>query len=190
MNEHIVDKVFEKIDFSQQKLPKGEYEHCRFINCQFNGCNLSHYRFIDCEFENCEMSLVVFDQTALQNVKFKTTKLTGVSFEKCNPFLLTLKFDQCKLNLASLANLNIPGTHFLSCDMVEINLTGTYLRDAIFDNCDLDHAIFYKTDLTNADLRTAYNYIIDPENNRLKNARFSFPACKGLLTKYDVCIEN
>ncbi len=190
MDNYITDKVYENINFTQQKLLEGEYEKCRFVNCQFNNLDLSNYSFIDCEFVNCDLSMVVFDHTSLQKVLFKSTKLTGVSFEKCNPFLLDIKFEQCRLNLASLANLNIPRTHFLNCQMIETNLTGAFLRNAIFENCDLENAIFFKTDLTESDFTSAKNYSIDPENNIIKQARFSFPACKGLLAKYDIYIES
>jgi hypothetical protein len=43
--------------------------------------------------------------------------------------------------------------------------------------------------LTGADFRTAYNYSLDPENNKLKNARFSGPGVLGLLDKYDIKID-
>jgi len=36
---------------------------------------------------------------------------------------------------------------------------------------------------------TSYNYSIDPENNRLKKAKFSMNGLAGLLGKYDIEIE-
>jgi len=189
MNEIITDEIFKKIDFTQKPLPKGTYENCEFVNCRFNNHNLSGYRFEDCKFIDCDMSLVVFDQSSLQKVSFLRSKLTGVSFEKCNPFLLEISFEDCSLDLTSFANLSLPRIAFKNCKMIETNLSSAFLQESIFDNCDLDHAIFYKTDLTRSDLRTAFNYNIDPENNIIKDAKFTYPACKGLLSKYEVCID-
>jgi fluoroquinolone resistance protein len=44
--------------------------------------------------------------------------------------------------------------------------------------------------LEKADLRTAYNYSIDPSINKIKKAKFSLPGVVGLLSKYDIEIER
>ena len=64
------------------------------------------------------------------------------------------------------------------------------LTEAVFKDCDLSGAIFDYTVLEKADLRTAQHYSIDPENNRLKKARFSIFGIAGLLDKYDIDIEH
>ena len=69
-------------------------------------------------------------------------------------------------------------------DLAETNMKGVSLYD-----CDLADATFERTDLTQADLRGAKNYIIDPDINKLKNARFSIPEVLGLLAKYSIKIE-
>ena len=58
-----------------------------------------------------------------------------------------------------------------------------------FINCDFSGAVFENTILEKADLRTAINYSIDPEINRLKKAKFSMPGLIGLLDKYDIELE-
>jgi hypothetical protein len=50
-------------------------------------------------------------------------------------------------------------------------------------------AIFHGTTLEKADLRTALNYAIDPENNWIRKAKFSLPAVTGLLSKYEIEID-
>ena len=60
----------------------------------------------------------------------------------------------------------------------------------MFENCDLEHAMFDRTILENADLRTSFNYSIDPENNRIRRAKFSITAVAGLLEKYDIEIDH
>jgi fluoroquinolone resistance protein len=63
------------------------------------------------------------------------------------------------------------------------------LVGAVFYNCDLSAAVFENTHLEKADFRTAYNYHLDPESNRLKGAKFSFHGLPGLLGKYGLEIE-
>jgi uncharacterized protein YjbI with pentapeptide repeats len=71
-------------------------------------------------------------------------------------------------------------TDFAECD----------LTNGVFDNCDLSGALFDHTNLEKADFRTAFNYSVDPENNRIKKAKFSLPGVTGLLHKYDIEIDT
>ena len=81
-------------------------------------------------------------------------------------------------------------TVFRDSLLVETDFAGADLSGATFDNCDLAHAVFENTILEKADLRTSYNYSIDPETNRIKKARFSVTGIAGLLEKYDIEIES
>ena len=60
------------------------------------------------------------------------------------------------------------------------------LRNTILDQCDLLNATFDHTNLERANLTSALNYSIDPENNRIQGAKFSMPAEIGLLDKYNI----
>ena len=42
--------------------------------------------------------------------------------------------------------------------------------------------------LEKADFSTAYNYVIDPELNTIRKAKFSIAGITGLLHKYDIDI--
>jgi fluoroquinolone resistance protein len=72
--------------------------------------------------------------------------------------------------------------------LIEIDLTESDLTSAVFDNCDLK-ATFDHTILEKADLRNSYNCTFDPENNRIKKAKFSLEGLAGLLGKYDIEVE-
>jgi len=41
-----------------------------------------------------------------------------------------------------------------------------------------------------ADFRTAYNFSIDPEVNKINRAKFSSMNLAGLLSKYDIEIDD
>lgn len=69
-------------------------------------------------------------------------------------------------------------------DFVEADLTG-----ADFQDSDLKGPIFENTVLEKADFRHAKNFIIDPENNRVKKTKFSMDGLPGLLQKYGIEVE-
>jgi uncharacterized protein YjbI with pentapeptide repeats len=71
----------------------------------------------------------------------------------------------------------------------EVDFTACDLSSAIFDKCDLAGATFDNTNIEKADFRTAYNYSIDPDKNKLKKAKFSLTGISGLLDKYNIDIS-
>jgi uncharacterized protein YjbI with pentapeptide repeats len=74
--------------------------------------------------------------------------------------------------------------------MEEVDLSDSDLSSCLFENCNLNRAVFENTILDKADLRTAYNFSIDPEKNRLKKTKFSLRGTPGLLDKYDIEIDT
>lgn len=184
------DQTFNKLDFTQEPLLKGEYENCNFTNCNFEETNLMEFKFIDCEFRDCNWSLAQLHGTVLREVKFKDCKMLGIQFETCNEFGLSFSFENCQVNHSTFFQMNIKKTIFRNCQLREIDFSESNLTNVIFDNCDLAQAIFINTILDKADFRTAYNYSLDPENNRIKKAKFSILGISGLLDKYDIVIEE
>jgi uncharacterized protein YjbI with pentapeptide repeats len=88
-------------------------------------------------------------------------------------------FHKCKLKGTDFVSCILKGTDFAECDLTNAN----------FDNCDLDSATFDRTNLKGADLRTAYNFVINPETNSLKKAKFSIYGLPGLIAQYGIIIE-
>jgi len=70
-----------------------------------------------------------------------------------------------------------------------VDFAETDLSMAIFKNSDLLNTSFMRTNLEKADFRSAFNYSIDPELNKIKKAKFSSDGLSGLLTKYHIEIE-
>ena len=50
-------KIVEKQDYTLNSLPKGDYENCTFLYCDFSSGNLSGVNFINCNFKHCNLSL-------------------------------------------------------------------------------------------------------------------------------------
>jgi uncharacterized protein YjbI with pentapeptide repeats len=100
--------------------------------------------------------------------------------------LLSFSFQNCNLELSGFYKLRIPGTSFISCRLAEADFTEANLSNSDFKGSDLHGAIFDSTNLENADLSEAFHYHIDPDNNRIRKAKFSIPGIIGLLAKYDI----
>ena len=73
--------------------------------------------------------------------------------------------------------------------MQEVDFTETILTKSVFDHCDLRGAIFETSNLEKSDFRTAFNYSINPENNKLKGGKYRKENITGLLNKYKIVIE-
>lgn len=186
---YIENKLFDAVDFSSVPPATGEYENCHFINCNFANCNLSGLHFNSCKFDTCNLSMAILAGTAFRDTKFTGCKLLGLHFEHCNEYGLTIDLDNCILNHASFYKKKLKQLQCRNCKLLEVDFTEADLTDADFSHCDLAGASFDRTILEKADFRTAYNYCINPETNRIKKARFSTEGISGLLGNYDIIIE-
>lgn len=167
-----------------------EFERCAFKACAWPAADLKKARFTDCVFEGCDLSNVKVASTSFRTVSFIDCKLLGIQFDGCNAFLLSLAFKKCRLDYASFRGLDLKGTGFDGCLLRETDFSGTDLSGASFDESELSGAMFDGTGLEGADLRSANGFIIDPEKNRLKGARFGLHGLPGLLMKYGLQVEE
>lgn len=165
------------------------FENCTFINCDFSYADLSNKIFTECRFTDCNLSLATVINTGFQNVHFKHCKLSGVNFSKSQDFLFEVHCEGSIMDNAVFFRKKNKKAIFTDCSMVETDFTEADLTDAKFDSCNLNRAFFDRTILKNADLRTSFNYIIDPDTNVIKKARFSTEGLPGLLAKYDIRIN-
>jgi fluoroquinolone resistance protein len=182
----VQDKVYDKIDI----LAKGEYDNCTFNNCNFSIKELSQLAFTDCTFNACDLSLAKLNKTAFRDVQFKNCKMLGLRFDTCNEFGLSFSFDNCQLNHSSFYKVNITKTVFKDSQLQDVDFSEADLTGTVFDNCNLMQAMFDRTILDKSDLRTSFNFIIDPEINRIKKTKFSIEGVVGLLAKYDILIDK
>jgi uncharacterized protein YjbI with pentapeptide repeats len=185
----VQDNTYGKLVFKETPLAKAEYENCTFDSCDFSEADISGYKFIDCKFINCNISMAKLDKTALKDVAFKGCKMLGLHFNNCYGFGLSFSFENCAMDYCSFYNTRIKRTRFEHVTLRETDFTGCDISGALFNDCDCNRAVFDNTVLENADMRGAYNYIIDPDTNRIKGAKFSVHGVAGLLAKYDIVIE-
>ncbi|MFP5436980.1 MAG: pentapeptide repeat-containing protein [Bacteroidia bacterium] len=185
----IEDKEFLKKDYTDNPLLKAEYDNCTFTGCNFENANLCGIVFTQCTFTGCNLGNAHIGGSAFKECDFKECKLLGLQFHSCDPFLFSAAFNHCHMELTSFYKLKLKSTKFINCDLGEADFTEADLTGACFTECDLRNAVFDRTILEKADLRTAYNFAICPENNKVKKAKFSRENIHGLLQKYQINIE-
>ena len=186
---YIADHQFKNIDFTATPLAYRDFEQCVFTDCNFNGVDLSDLNFINCLFVDCNLSLAQINSTSFQEVKFLNCKMTGFNLETCNPFGLKVHFDNCIINESSFYELQLQKTHFKGCNLQHSDFAYANLSQVFFENCNLDQTVFDQTNLEKANLSSAYNFTINPTQNKLKNAKFSKENCIGLLSSFQIKIE-
>jgi len=184
----VENQEFVNKDYRLNNLSEKEYDNCSFRNCSFAGCNLSEVVFSDCSFDNCDLSNCILHNTAFKDVKFVNSKLLGLHFEDCNPFLLEFLFQNTVLNYSSFYKLKIKKTKFISCSLSNVDFVEADLTASLFDNCDMMGTQFERTILEKCDFYSSFNFVINPNNNRIKKAKFSIQGVIGLLENYDIDI--
>ncbi|MFT3947127.1 MAG: pentapeptide repeat-containing protein [Agriterribacter sp.] len=165
------------------------YDNCTFTDCDLSNADLSRIHFMDCKFYGCNISNAKLLQVALRNIAFKDCKMMGLLFDDCDEFLFEVNFENCILNFSSFARRKMKNTRLNGCMLTEVNFIMADLSNAVLDKCDLSGAKFENTILEKTDFRTAVNYSINPEINKMKKAKFSLQGIPGLLDKYDIVIE-
>lgn len=116
--------------------------------------------------------------------------MLGLRLDTCAEFGLSFTFDTCQLQHASFYGLKLKKTKFSNSQLQEADFAEADLCGAVFEHCNLAQAVFDHSLLEKADFRTAYHYTINPETNRIKQAKFSIQGLAGLLSKYDITIET
>ena len=183
------DQLFENIDYTGRSFPKGDYECCTFRGCIFEKVNLSGIVFLECLFVNCNLSMANIAGTTFNDTSFVGCKLLGLRFDACNKNLRT-GFNCCVLDYSSFYKVKLKGALFQDTKLLEVNFTEADLTSVSFAGCDLSGTVFENTILVSTDFRSARNFIIDPERNSLRKAKFSSSDLVRLLTKYQLEIED
>ncbi|SMB94158.1 pentapeptide repeat protein [Hymenobacter roseosalivarius DSM 11622] len=184
----LAENVFERWT-AAEIAPQQEMEQYRFVAGNFSGADLTNKRFIDCRFEQCNLSLVTLAGAGLQNVEFSECKLSGVQFSACRELGFEVGFAHCQLPYASFHGKRLRGTRFAHCVLTEADFSYADMTEAVFQECTLTGAIFEQTQLVGADFTTASGFLIDPEINAVKKARFSLEGLPGLLSKHEIVVE-
>lgn len=182
------DQVFRSENFSKRSLEDRAFNFCAFSGCDFSESLLRNTQFCACTFEDCNFSLSRLEGCRFQNVRFIDCKIVGAEFFKCEKTFFSPIFKKCILHYCNFSDLNMKKTSFSGSKLKECHFTNTNLNGADFGEVDLSGTIFHHCDLSGSDFSTAMRYDIDPQTNKIKKAKFSFPEAMGLLRGFDVTI--
>ncbi len=183
------NKSFYGIVNAGSELGSRQFFNCTFKNCQFRECDLGSCEFIDCQFTGCDLSLVIVNSSGFRNVLFNDCKIIHVDFSNCTSPLFSFEFTNCILDHANFNGARVALTEFSDCSLNAADFREADLSGALFENCDLMHARFGNTILEGADFRSAINFEIDPNRNRIRNALFSDRNVRGLLSGFNIDIR-
>lgn len=189
MSKSIEKTSFEKRIYFEEKI-EGYFEDCDFKECDFTDAALENSSFANCRFSQCNFSNTRVIQTNLVDCHFIHCKMVGINFDLCEKYFYKLHIEDSSLDYASFYNLKLRSSKFKNCTFRESDFTLTDASSVDFEQCDFTGAHFENTNLEKANLHTSRNYLIDPDTNKIKKARFSLPQVLGLLYKYDIVIEE
>ncbi|WP_299711383.1 pentapeptide repeat-containing protein [uncultured Tenacibaculum sp.] len=189
MNDYYDNEEFVKTNFTNEKISRSDFDSCTFKNCDFTDMHIVGSEFLECEFIDCNFSNTRLRETSFKTCHFYATKLLGVKFYGIDPFLLQMNFTGCQLDYSSFYQLKMQNFQFVNCSVKEVDFTDADLQFSYFDDCDLLGTIFENTDLRNTNFKTARNFSIDLESNKVEKAIFSKDNVANLLDKYKIKIQ-
>lgn len=181
--------------FKDLALVSAQITDTTFLGCSFERCVMvesifQNCRFVDCLVEKCDCSLLQIPNSVFSNSRFEGTKLIGVNWSLANWLERgigdPLVFKNCSLSHSTFLGVHLGAVIFRRCELVNVDFRETNVSGADFAFSDLRDSIFLSSDLSNADLRNARNYHIDPSQNKIKKARFSLPEAMALLYSMDI----
>lgn len=185
-----LDQKFQDVEIPGQRLTGGQFFNCIFINCNFRQSDLSGNDYINCKFDGCDLSYAVVRNSGFRDAEFSNCRMMGIDFSECNRFLLSFNCRDCMLDNSMFYGAKIANTTFENCSLIGADFECVDLSSAVFANSNLSDACFVDSNLEHADLRTAWNFKIDPNMNRLKNAIFSKSNLTGLLFRYGLQVQS
>jgi len=187
---YYTDQVFKEVNLDRQHILASEFVDCRFVRCSCIEANFNNCRFVSCTFQGCDLSLVHLLGSTLSATHFRDCKLIGVDWTQIDwtaPSLgKPVGFINSTLNHATFIGLALPGIEIRDCTAIDVDFREADLSQVDFSGTDLSESLFANTNLTAADLSRAHNYQIAPQENTIKQAKFSLPEAMSLLYNLDI----
>ena len=180
----VVDQAFIDEDWGGLDLAGVRFENCHLLRCAFahadlreasfkncgfadadgqQGVNFAFARLDEAAFENCNLAHARFEGADIYAARFKDCRLLGARFSRARFFRAfgrsvvraSVTFNDCNLDLADLAGVNLATCDLSDCRFQEADLSGADLEGANLTGGDLFHAILDGAKLAGADLRRA-----------------------------------
>lgn len=169
--------------------PGSVVENCRLQGLDLQAVSLEGIRFVDCDFNTCNVSSVRLHQSAWRGVHFEHCKLMGMRWDTAKKEGFAVSFKECTLDYSVFAGIDLSKSAFVSSSLREVAFEGCHLAGVAFERCRMAGVVITGCDLRGADFRTAVDWTIHPSENQLTGARFYRDQLWGLLQHLDLVIE-
>ncbi len=187
------EKEICKLIMEDTTLEDQTFLECVFSNCQFLSTRIKRCMFRNCTFQNCIFVGVDWDFSSMMDGKFFDCVCVGVNwsllktkirrnepiYEAKNTFFKYCSFYQMGLRRFHFETCRFQESYFEECNMQECHM----------EQIDFGKTQFRGCDLRKADFRGAVGYVIDLQQNKLQDAKFSFPEVITLLDGLGIRIE-
>jgi uncharacterized protein YjbI with pentapeptide repeats len=183
------ERTFSLLDAASHAFDGLEFDTCVFKDCCFTGAALKRWHLTDCRFEDCDLTAARLTASRLRGVTFKNCRAGGVNWAGASA-LDDASFEHCVLDHGVFTGAKLPRLSAVDCRIREADFGDADLRGAVFTRSDLRGCRFFGADLSAADLRGAFDYLIDARQTKMKKTRVSLPEAVSLLSGLDVVIEE
>ncbi len=187
--EDYYQREFKGLELDSAVFDNVEFEKCEFVDCKWIDVGLLESRIIDCEFKDCYISALKLSGTSISTLKVKESKIIGINWSDLES-IDEVEFVKCDLSMGNFSGLDLREAVFDECKIEESKFLEVNLSKAKLNDCDLRDSLFHMCELKWADFRGSRSYMIDPRNNKIDKAQFSFPEVVGLLKPIDIEIEG
>ena len=164
------------------------FERCRFAACALQEADLTDCRFIECRFEGSNLSAARIPGSVWRDVAFAGCKLSGIDWSAAARFG-DVAFDACVLDDSAFLGMKLRRAVLRDCRLRNVSFAEADLTEADLARSDLQGAQFARTKLARADLRGATGYTIHPGENDVRGLRVSMPDALSLLLSLGVVVE-
>ena len=188
------DQTFDKVHLGPDEIISGKFTDCVFSQCSYETAILNNCRCSNCLFLECNLNLVKLPGSSFPATRFEKSKLMGIDWTQAtwstSGFYSLVCFLECVISHSTFIGLELKRIQITNCIANEVDFRDADLSNADFTGTDLAGSIFGNTNLTEADLSQARNYMVDPSNNILKQAKFSMPEAMALLYSMDIVLKD
>ncbi len=189
MEKEFLDYKFVSTDELPKSLSGMVFENCLFKGCDLKEINFAHGRIIECNFDSCDLSNINLRNARLRDSHFKNCKMLGLKWGDLDD-LSNLSFQGCNLGYSNFSGLKLKKNKFIECLFEEVDFAQADFSECDFSSSDFLNARFDETNLTKTNFSRATRYLIDPNRNKIKGAKFSLPDAIGLLQGLGVVIVD
>ena len=188
------DQIFYDLAFAQDCINRSTFDACEFVNCDFRESEFRECTFTECIFKDSDLGLVKLTQTRFTETKFERCKIIGVNWTSLDWRGVTLsapvEFHSSDISFSVFSALRLPGLKVRNCKVHDADFALCDLTGAEFVESDLTNTRFSSTKLNECDFREASNFIINPTENFVVGANFTFPEVLNLLSYFGIKIDN